>query len=297
MNKVNNSKKQTMGSFEINCSAFNPLLSLVNYWLEKFTNEQKYCTWKHFYEKREAPITCCTWISPRSSHTSDLKIGTPVATLPGAWQYRVSAGTGWSSVSILWLSEMESLICNFYLSLAERQTVWADLSLRYTSICWDVKQPTNNNNPLPVRGVIFWGVCLHFRTPGLWQTLRCFHRSQSRGFSYIGVQRRLQSHIKHGRKSSTQTRDVGKEQCAEYGKEKKQMNWMTGTGKSWKIVIHMCTFIPVGSVFMCVCVCVCLCLCLCSCLSVYVFVRVYVFQRSRETVQRNICRLKYQYTA
>ena len=24
-----------------------------------------------------------------SSHTSDLKIGTPVATLPGAWHYRV----------------------------------------------------------------------------------------------------------------------------------------------------------------------------------------------------------------
>ena len=30
----------------------------------------------------------------RSSHTSDLKIGTPVANLPGAWCYRVSAGTG-----------------------------------------------------------------------------------------------------------------------------------------------------------------------------------------------------------
>ena len=33
-----------------------------------------------------------------SSHTSDFKIGTPVATLPGAWRYRVSAGPG---VSIL----------------------------------------------------------------------------------------------------------------------------------------------------------------------------------------------------
>ena len=31
----------------------------------------------------------------RSSHTSGLKIGSPVATLPGAWRYRVSAGTGW----------------------------------------------------------------------------------------------------------------------------------------------------------------------------------------------------------
>ena len=42
----------------------------------------------------------CDGIFPGSSH-SDLKIGTPVATLPGAWCYRVSAGTGWSGVSIL----------------------------------------------------------------------------------------------------------------------------------------------------------------------------------------------------
>ena len=35
-----------------------------------------------------------------SSHTSDLKIGTPVTTLPGAWRYRVSAGTGRLGVSI-----------------------------------------------------------------------------------------------------------------------------------------------------------------------------------------------------
>ena len=36
-----------------------------------------------------------------SSHTSDFKIGTPVATLPGAWRYGVSAGTGRPGVSIL----------------------------------------------------------------------------------------------------------------------------------------------------------------------------------------------------
>ena len=36
-----------------------------------------------------------------SSHTSDLKIGTPVTTLPGAWHCRVSAGTGRPGVSIL----------------------------------------------------------------------------------------------------------------------------------------------------------------------------------------------------
>ena len=67
-----------------------------------------------------------------SSHTSDLKIGTPVATLPGAWYYRVSAGTGWPGVSIL--GEMESSICNFYLSVAARKIVCTDPSLRYTSM-------------------------------------------------------------------------------------------------------------------------------------------------------------------
>ena len=36
-----------------------------------------------------------------SSHICDLKIGTPMATLQGAWCYRVSAGTGWPGVSIL----------------------------------------------------------------------------------------------------------------------------------------------------------------------------------------------------
>ena len=69
-----------------------------------------------------------------SSHTSDLKIGTPVATLPGAWRYRVSAGTGRPDVSTLWLGEVESLICNFYLSVAACKIVCADPFLRYTSM-------------------------------------------------------------------------------------------------------------------------------------------------------------------
>ena len=43
----------------------------------------------------------CAGIFSGSSHTSDLKIGIPVATLPGAWCDRVSAGTGWPGVSIL----------------------------------------------------------------------------------------------------------------------------------------------------------------------------------------------------
>ena len=36
-----------------------------------------------------------------SSHTSDIKTGTPVATLPGAWHYKVSAGTDRPGVSVL----------------------------------------------------------------------------------------------------------------------------------------------------------------------------------------------------
>ena len=43
----------------------------------------------------------CDRIFSGWSHTSDLKIGTPVATLPGAWRYRVRAGTGRPGVSIL----------------------------------------------------------------------------------------------------------------------------------------------------------------------------------------------------
>ena len=76
----------------------------------------------------------CARIFSGLSHTSDLKIGTPVATLPGAWRYRVSTGTGQPGVSILWLGELERLICNFYLSVAAHKIVWADPSLRYTSL-------------------------------------------------------------------------------------------------------------------------------------------------------------------
>ena len=36
-----------------------------------------------------------------SSHTSDLQFSTAGAALPGAWHYRVSAGTGRPGVSIL----------------------------------------------------------------------------------------------------------------------------------------------------------------------------------------------------
>ena len=37
----------------------------------------------------------------RSSHTREIKIGTLVAILSGAWHHMVSTGTGWPGVSIL----------------------------------------------------------------------------------------------------------------------------------------------------------------------------------------------------
>ena len=69
-----------------------------------------------------------------SSRTSDLNSGTPVATLQGAWHYRVSSGTGLHGGSMLRLGEVNSLICSFYLSVAARAIVRVDPSLRYTSI-------------------------------------------------------------------------------------------------------------------------------------------------------------------
>ena len=78
--------------------------------------------------------TSLRWESSGSSHTSDLKIGTPMATLSGARRYRISAGTGRPGVSIPLLGEVESLICKFYLRVAARKIVSADPFPRYTSM-------------------------------------------------------------------------------------------------------------------------------------------------------------------
>ena len=64
---------------------------------------------------------------------SNLEIGTPVATLPGTWHYRVNAGTGLPDVCIVSLGEI-GLICTFHLSVAASKIVWEDPSLRYTSM-------------------------------------------------------------------------------------------------------------------------------------------------------------------
>ena len=90
------------------------------------------------------------------SHTSDLKIGTPVSTLPGAWLYRVSAGTGRSGVSIPWLGEVESWICNFYLSVAGRKIVWADPSLRYTRMFAGTLSNQQTNSPEQRQPWLYW---------------------------------------------------------------------------------------------------------------------------------------------
>ena len=58
-------------------------------------------------------------------------MGTPV---PGAWSCRVSSGTGWPSVSILWPGEIESWTCYFYFSVAAHPIVWADPSLIDTNM-------------------------------------------------------------------------------------------------------------------------------------------------------------------
>ena len=77
-----------------------------------------------------------------------MKIGTQVATLPGAWCRRVSAGTGWPGINILWLGDVESLICSFFLSVAaqlsEQIYPWDT-----PACCWGVKQPVSKQ-PSPV---------------------------------------------------------------------------------------------------------------------------------------------------
>ena len=79
---------------------------------------------------RQLTIVVLHDTGPRSSHTSDINMGTLVATLLGAWHYRVSAGTDWPDTSILWLGE----ICWLYLNVAARTIVSEDPPLAYTSM-------------------------------------------------------------------------------------------------------------------------------------------------------------------
>ena len=58
-----------------------------------------------------------------SSHTSDFKIGTLVATLPCTRRYRVSAGTGRPGVSITCVDEVAGLISSVCVCVAARTMV------------------------------------------------------------------------------------------------------------------------------------------------------------------------------
>ena len=75
-----------------------------------------------------------------SKHTSHLKTGTSVASLPRALRHKDSTGTGQPGVSILWLGEVESLTTNFCLVVAAHKIIWADPPRRTQACCWDVKQ-------------------------------------------------------------------------------------------------------------------------------------------------------------
>ena len=59
-------------------------------------------------------------IASWSSYTSDFKSGTPVASHPDTWLYRVSASC-WADASAMWLCETESLIWSFCLSVVSRK--------------------------------------------------------------------------------------------------------------------------------------------------------------------------------
>ena len=85
-----------------------------------------------------------------SSHTSDLKIGAPVATLHGAQHYRVSAGISWPIFSILWLLEVEKWSATKVWSAASI-SVWWLVNLSELACCWDVKQPTNKQTIFHIR--------------------------------------------------------------------------------------------------------------------------------------------------
>ena len=80
---------------------------------------------------------------PGSSRTNDFKIDTPVATLPGAWRYRASAGlVGQVSVYCGWVRRKvwsaTSISVRQHLKLSEQIRPCDALAC-----CWDLKQPTN----------------------------------------------------------------------------------------------------------------------------------------------------------
>ena len=128
------------------------------------------------------------------SHISDFKIGTPVATLPGAWRYRVSAGNGWHGVSILWLGEAE-----FDLQLLS-QCGSTYNCLGRSEIHWHVAGTLSNQPTKKLQYVAFYVLLLGFSpdTPFLPCVFRLMisvneHTKNKCGFNPAQINRRHRS--------------------------------------------------------------------------------------------------------
>ena len=76
----------------------------LNGWIKKWSHTQK----SHPKMVNTRDITGER--RKKTPKTGDGKIGTPVATQPDVWHCRVSAGTGRSGVSFLWLGEIKRLM-------------------------------------------------------------------------------------------------------------------------------------------------------------------------------------------
>ena len=90
-----------------------------------------------------------------------------MATLPGAQRYRICAGTGWPSVSILWLGEMEVWQ---HIRLSEQIRPWDTLACY-----WDIKQPTNKLTLVLFNNPLYSVTCILFMT----DPLTCFYNVHS----------------------------------------------------------------------------------------------------------------------
>ena len=110
-----------------------------------------------------------------------------MATLRGAWRYRVSAGNGGPGVSILWLGEVERLICNFCPSVTAHKVVWEDPSLRYISLllgCW-----ATNKQQLP--SLRYTNICRDLKQPTKYKLSPCPHPSVTRSSTKVQLNLKL----------------------------------------------------------------------------------------------------------
>ena len=90
-NKTKTKQQQQQQQQQLTISRLSHSTASLAWWLRRAPRERKI---RGFESRLRRDFS-------GSSHTNDFKIGTPVATLPGAWRYTVSAGTGGPGVSIL----------------------------------------------------------------------------------------------------------------------------------------------------------------------------------------------------